>query len=213
MKMTIRKIFVLCITIASIFAVTSICKDIAYIRIVPLRIAAYVGVNLLNAVIAFAGMKLTKMPINIDFKNKKSYLIGIGIAAGLCLVVGIIPTLFGFDFAGSHMDFSWYVCIYNFLYYMLVIGPAEEFVFRVYIQEVATSFFSKHKWIGVVLTSLLFGFWHIINGTPTQVMFASAIGLVYGFAKYKIKDCGFVGASVAHGLYDYSLTLVRFFIA
>ena len=37
-------------------------------------------------------------------------------------------------------------------------------------------------------------------------------GIVFGFSKYKIKDCGYVGVSVGHGLYDFLNTLVRMFI-
>ena len=33
-----------------------------------------------------------------------------------------------------------------------------------------------------------------------------------GFAKYKIKDCGYMGVVFAHGLYDFLNTVVRMFI-
>ena len=41
---------------------------------------------------------------------------------------------------------------------------------------------------------------------------SSTFGLVFGFAKYKIKDCGYVGVSFGHGLYDFLNILVRMFI-
>ena len=50
------------------------------------------------------------------------------------------------------------------------------------------------------------------NGNVVQVLFTFCIGIVFGFSKYKIKDCGYVGVSVGHGLYDFLNTLVRMFI-
>jgi membrane protease YdiL (CAAX protease family) len=88
----------------------------------------------------------------------------------------------------------------------------EEFVFRVYLQDAFVSFFETHKWIGVVIASFLFGLWHIINGNVVQVFFTFGIGLVFGFAKYKLKDCGYIGVSFGHGLYDFLNILVRMFI-
>ena len=95
---------------------------------------------------------------------------------------------------------------------MLIIGPVEEFVFRVYLQDMFVSFFKKQKWIGVVVSSFLFGLWHMINGNVIQVLFTFGIGLVFGFAKYKIKDCGYIGVSFGHGLYDFLNTVVRMFV-
>lgn len=65
------------------------------------------------------------------------------------------------------------------------------------------SFFEKHKWLGVVFASFLFGLLYIINGNVVQALFTFGIGLVFGFAKHKIKDCGYVGVSVGHGSYDF----------
>ena len=110
------------------------------------------------------------------------------------------------------MDFSWTVLTYDFLFYMLIIGPVEEFVFREYLQDAFMNFFEKNKWLAVVIASFLFGLWHIINGSIIQVIFTFGIGLVFGFAKYKIKDCGYMGVAFAHGLYDFLNTVVRMFI-
>jgi len=139
-------------------------------------------------------------------------LIGFTIALVLSAVIAIIPALCGFSLVGEHTDFSWFNVIYEFLFCMLIIGPVEEFVFRVYLQETFVSFFEKHKWLGVVIAAFLFGLWHIINGNIIQVLFTFGIGLVLGFSKYKIKDCGYVGVAFGHGLYDFLNTLVRMFI-
>ena len=59
------------------------------------------------------------------------------------LCIAIIPALCGFSLVGEHTDFSWFTIIYDFLFYMLIIGPVEEFVFRVYLQDTFVSFFEK----------------------------------------------------------------------
>ena len=195
-----------------ICAVTFSARFIKYINITAFKIIAQVFINLLNGLIALIAMKLTDMKINIDLKNKRQYLIGAAIALVLIVVIAIVPAFCGFSLIGNHMDFSWTVLAHDFLFYMLIIGPVEEFVFREYLQDAFMNFFEKNKWLAVVIASFLFGLWHIINGNIIQVIFAFGIGLVFGFAKYKIKDCGYMGVAFAHGLYDLLNTVVRMFI-
>ena len=195
-----------------ICAVTFSARIIKYIDTRVFRIIAQVVLNLMNGLIAWIVMKLAGMKIDINLKNKNQYWIGVTIALILSVAIAIIPALCGFSLIGNHTDFSWFVLIYDLLFYMLIIGPVEEFVFRVYLQDTFVSFFEKHKWLGVVIASFLFGLWHIINGNIVQVMFTFGIGLVFGFAKFKINDCGYVGVSFGHGLYDFLNTLVRMFI-
>ena len=173
---------------------------------------AYVFLNLANGLIALIAMKLTDMKIEIDFRNKNQYLIGIAIALGLSVLIAVIPALCGFSLIGNHADFSWFILIYHFLFYLFIIGPVEELIFRVYLQDTFVSFFDRNKWKGVVIASFLFGLWHIINGSIFQVLFTFFIGLVFGFAKYKLKDCDYAGVALGHGLYDFLNTLVRMFI-
>ena len=66
--------------------------------------------------------------------------------------------------------------------------------------------------MGVLTASFLFGLWHVINGNIMQVLFTFGIGLVFGFAKYKIKDCKYPGLAFGHGLYYFINTLVRMFV-
>ena len=173
---------------------------------------AKVLLNLLNGAIAYISMKLMKMQIKINLKNKKQYLIGAGIALALSSAIAIIPALCGVSLVGNHMDFSWFSLVYDFLFCMLIIGPVEELIFRVYLQDGFISFFQHRKWFGVILTALLFGLWHLINGGIIQVLFTFGIGLAFGFAKYKIKECSYISVALGHGLYDFLITLVRMFI-
>lgn len=212
MKLTKKNIVILCCSLAMICAVTFSARLITYIGVPVFKIVFKVVLNLSNGLIAWIAMKLAGMKVSLDLKNKYQYRIGVMIALVLSVVIAIIPALCGFSLVGNHIDFSWFVLIYDLCFYLLIIGPVEEFVFRVYLQETFVSLFEEHKWLGVVIASFLFGLWHIINGNVAQVLFTFGIGLVFGFAKYKIKGCGYVGVAFAHGLYDFLNTIVRIFI-
>lgn len=212
MKITKRNISILCISLICIIGITFLAWFLKYISIPWIKIAVKVAINLLYGAVALKAMKLTGMEINIDFNNKRQYFIGAIIALALSMAIAVIPALCGFSLVGTHTDFSWFIIIHDFLFYLLIIGPVEEFIFRVYLQDAFVSFFEKRKWMGVVIASFLFGLWHIINGNIIQVLFASGIGLIFGFAKYKIKDCEYLGLALGHGLYNFLNTLVRMFI-
>lgn len=207
-----RNIIILCLSLVLFCSVTFGIRFINYIDITAIKIIAIVVLNLLNGLIAYISMKLMGMKADIDIKNIRQYLIGCILGIALSLVIAVIPAICGVSLVGKHMEFSWEMLIHDFLLYMLIIGPIEEVVFRVYLQDVFVNLFEKHKWIGVVIASFLFGLWHLINGNIFQVLFTFCIGLVFGFAKYKIKDCTYVSVAIGHGVYDFINTLVRMFI-
>ena len=72
---------------------------------------------------------------------------------------------------GGHANFSITSIIFYLFYFILVIGPVEELIFRVYLQDTFTSFFKKNKYIGVIITAFIFGMWHFINGSFISVIF------------------------------------------
>ena len=169
MERTKKNIMILCYSFAMICAVTFSARFIKYIDILALGITLQVLLNILNGIIAFVAMKQTKMTVEIDLRNKKQYIIGVGIAIALSIVIAVIPALCGVSLVGGHTDFSWFIIIYDLFFYMLIIGPVEEFIFRVYLQDVFVGFFNTRKWLGVIIAALLFGLLHIINGNIIQV--------------------------------------------
>lgn len=131
MKLTKKNIVILCCSLAMICAVTFITRFITYIGVPGLKIISKVILNLLNGLIAWIALKLAGMKVSLDLKNKYQYRTGVMIALVLSVVLAIIPALCGFSLVGNHIDFSWFILIYDLLFYMLIIGPVEEFVFRV----------------------------------------------------------------------------------
>ena len=177
-----------------------------------LSIAVNIGFNLLNAAVAFVAMKMTGMNLEKNFKDPKQYIIGIAVAAVLSLGIAFIPAMLGTSLVGGHQDFDLGLLIFYFFYYILVIGPVEEILFREYVQGTLIDIMPRNKWIGVIIASFIFGLWHIINGSLIQVLFTFGIGMVFGFVRYLCKPVKFPGISLCHGLYDFLNHVVRMFI-
>ena len=207
-----KKIIVLAITTLLIVGITFSAKLIGFVENNVVRIILKVLLNLSNGAVAFIAIKLTGIKIGIELKNFYQYLIGLGIALALSLFIAFIPAWCGQSLVGSHQEYHFAELLVNLLFFMLVIGPVEELIFRVYYQETFISFFSKNKWIGVLIASVLFGFWHLINGNMFQVLFTFMIGSVFGFAKYFIKQYKYLGLAFTHGLYDFLNVIVRMFV-
>lgn len=206
-----KRTCVLVIALLLITLFTFSARFISGISIFAVRITLNIMLNILMGVVALVAMKLTKIKTEFGFKNIKSYFIGIVIALVLTLVMGLIPIWCGTSLIGGHTDFVLWHFIFNFFYLLLIIGPVEELIFRVYIQETIELYFKKNKWIAVIIAAALFGIWHIINGALIQVIFTFIIGLVFGLCKYFIKSCKYVGVALGHGLYDfliYVLTII-----
>ena len=207
-----KKIIILVVTTTLIFVFTFLGGLNPFNDNLILRRLYSVSMNLLNGVTAFIAIKLTGVKIGIELKNFWQYLIGLGIALALSLFIAFIPAWCGHSLVGVHTNYDIGTLIYAFFFFLLVIGPVEELIFRVYYQETFISFFNKHKWIAVIIASAIFGLWHLINGSPLQVLFTFGIGLVFGFAKYFIKRFKYLGVSFAHGLYDFLNIIVTMFV-
>ena len=207
-----KKIIILVVTTILICAFTFLGGLNIYIDNLILKRLVVIFINLLNGATAFVAIKLTGVKIGIELKNFWQYLIGLGVALTLSLFIAFIPAWCGHSLVGSHTNYDIGTLIYAFFFFLLVIGPVEELVFRVYYQETFMFFFNKHKWVGVIIASALFGIWHLINGSLLQVLFTFGIGLVFGFAKYFIKRFKYLGVSFAHGLYDFLNIIVTMFV-
>ena len=207
-----KKIIILVVTTILIFVFTFLGGLNPFNDNLILRRLYSVSMNLLNGVTAFIAIKLTGVKIGIELKNFWQYLIGLGIALTLSLFIAFIPAWCGHSLVGVHTKYDLGTLLFAIFFYFLVIGPVEELIFRVYYQETFISFFNKHKWIAVIIASAIFGLWHLINGSPLQVLFTFGIGLVFGFAKYFIKRFKYLGVSFAHGLYDFLNVIVTMFV-
>lgn len=210
---TYKKYIVLSIEILIIVGLTFSSWLIPYISILSLRLIVRIILNLLIGLSGYIAIKMSNIEIDFEWKKYKQFIIGALIAFGLSIIIAWIPALCGFSLVGNHMDFVWWEFFYNLFFYLLIVGPVEELVFRVYFQKTFVNMFSKNRWIGVIIASALFGLWHLINGSILQVLFTFGIGLVFGLTKEYIKDLHYPGIALSHGLYDFLNYIVTLTIA
>ena len=182
---------------------------ISSIGITWVRLALVALLNLVIGISGFAAAGISNIDVDFEWRSWKQYLIGIGICLLLSLAIAWLPAMFGCSLVGTHEDLVGWKFAYNLFNYILIIGPAEEMVFRIYFEKSLIALFDGRRWAGIIASSALFGFWHLINGSWVQVAFTFAIGCVFGFAKEYIKDFHYPGIALCHGLYDFLNYIVR----
>ena len=93
-----------------------------------------------------------------------------------------------------------YVVVYS--RYILVVGPAEELIYRVAIMGQIEQLLEKNKWIAPLLANTLFALSHLFQHDWLNVALAFVVGGVYTICFYKWKRCGYIMVSVMHGMFD-----------
>lgn len=144
------------------------------------------------------------------FKDKMLIQIGIGVAIALAMsvVFTLVPHLAGFGQffdTGNRYEYLWQY-IFEFTYCILSVGFVEEFVFRGFIfgklQKIC-----RNNVLPVVISSALFGLFHIFNGNIFQVLMTAGIGALFCLCRLKIKNCSTLSLVIAHGVYDALITV------
>ena len=169
---------------------------------------------ILSLSVAMLGMKLTGMDIKASFRFKgvKQYIFGVASGLFLLFVIAVVPSFFGASLIGLHYNYSIETYIFQFFYYFIFVGPVEEFIFRVYVQETLTDILPKAKWLAPIISAVIFGLRHTICGTWYQACFATGIGIFWGLCKHFSKNCTYISTWISHGLYDFGLLLAIQFI-
>jgi CAAX protease family protein len=136
------------------------------------------------------------------------------IAAIVLIAVSAGETVASPPSAGFHIP-ALPTLIAELVFLAIVVGPTEELLFRGLIQTGLRA--SLGRW-GIVIGALAFGFFHLINlasqplgTTALQVFTAFVIGLVFGVLYDRTRNL--VGASLAHGVADFSGTAIPLFFA
>ena len=205
-----KKFWILFVETLVIVGLTFLNRVLPSISIYSLRLSANVAILLLLGASALVAIKLSGIKIDCKWGQTKQFAIGAGVALALSLLLAWIPALCHFSLVGAHVDFVLWRLFYNLFYYFLLVGPVEELIFRVYYQK-ALGGMTKCRWAGVLLSAVLFGLWHLINGSWVQVAFTFGIGVVFGMLKEYVKEMHYPGIAFSHGLYDflnYVVTLV-----
>lgn len=139
----------------------------------------------------------------------KQIIIGIVIAFSMSIFFTLIPILiFGKEntYSGYNYKYIWQY-LYQLVYLIVGVALIEEFIFRGYLLNIIKKI-SKNAIIPIIITSILFGVFHIFNGNIVQVIVTSFIGLTLVICKEKIKKCSLLSLIIAHGLYDWLIVLL-----
>lgn len=140
----------------------------------------------------------------------RQVFIGILIALLMSAMLTMLPILLGYrDLVGSTSYTKAWQFTYEFIYRILGVALVEELIFRGYIfyklLEIKNS-----KAFAIIISSLLFGLFHIFSGNLLQVLITAIIGLLYCIFREKIKGCTLLSLIIAHGIYD---ALIVLFVA
>lgn len=210
-----QSIIVFCVSIILIVGLTFLMWAIKLANIYAVRYCLVLLLIAAYTAVAIVAMKLTGQIKELLPTKKRLWLqilIGIGIAAALCFLFGILPIMCGTSLIGSHSDMSVDKILLVAMQDILFVGVGEEIVFRGYIQNQFTVWLKRCKWLAPLIAAVIFGLWHLINGNIIQMLFTTLIGCVFGYCKYFIKDCTLLSVIIAHGLYDFSLVLLTCFM-
>jgi len=141
-------------------------------------------------------------------KILKQVLIGVVIGCIMSIFITLIPILiFGKENTYSSYNFKYiWQYLYQFIYLLVGVALTEEFIFRGYLLKNIKDI-CKNSIVPIIITSFLFGLFHIFNGNIVQVMMTSFIGAIFVICREKIKDCSLLSLIIAHGLYDWLIVL------
>lgn len=140
-------------------------------------------------------------------KILRQILIGLLIAIAMCLIFTVIPILLGQQDMVSDKRYSqaWQFA-FEFAYAIFGVAIAEEFFFRGYLFKKLLDF-KDSKLLAILVSSLVFGLFHVFRGGLIQVLGTSIIAVIYCLCREKIKHCTLLSLIIAHGVYDALIVL------
>jgi membrane protease YdiL (CAAX protease family) len=185
---------------------------------IPIKILFELSPYILMVGLVIVVCILKKRPISNELGiNKSHFKKQLLIAVIIFLVTSfiiIIPLLSGVD-KNNIFGFkprNMMILLYSIVKNMIFVGMGEELVWRGYFYQRLIKLTGSGIW-AVVLSSILFGVWHYpIGQNILQVLVVTCIGLIYGFARLKVKNCSVLATGIAHGLHDTLNTVLGYFL-
>ena len=137
----------------------------------------------------------------------KQIVSGVLLALAMSAILTVLPILLGFkDMVGSASFKHLWQFVFEFSYTILGVALAEELVFRGYLFHKLLEI-QNSRWFAIIVSSVLFGLFHIFSGNLIQVFMTAMIGFIYCLYREKVKDCTLLTLIIAHGLYDGMIVL------
>ena len=142
----------------------------------------------------------------------KQIVTGIVLALIMSLLLTVIPILLGFEeMVSSNQYTRLWQFLYGFGYTIIGVALVEELIFRGYIFHKLLQL-KDNKVFAILLSSGLFGLFHIFNGNLIQVLLTTIIGIIYCILREKIPSCTTLSLIVLHGVYDALITVWVFLL-
>ena len=201
----------ICGTFVAVFGLFMFNQHLLMSFSLPLRMILMIATQWLLLLVPMILMIVNKEKLSsIGFKKEGIPLqIGIGVllAVSMSLILTLLPIILGFkDMVGSTSYTEAWKLIYQFIYAIFGVALAEELVFRGYIFRKLLEI-KNSKWFAIIISSLLFGLFHIFNGNIIQVFITAFLGFLFCIFREKIKGCTLVSLIIAHGVYDAMIIL------
>lgn len=141
-----------------------------------------------------------KTPGDIGFSKVKilrQIVIGVILGVLLAVIVYAVPALI----SGKSMELSQtHFKISGLIYYTFGVAVSEEILFRGYIYQKLLDIRDSNGF-AMIVSSVIFGGFHIMGGNVSQMIFAAFFGFVLCFAKYKLQYGTLLSCIFAHGIY------------
>jgi len=146
---------------------------------------------------------------DIGFTREKmgfQILLGVVVAMGSLFIFIILPALFGFKmgYIGSLNPLN---IVFNLVYMLLAVALVEEIIFRGHLFKKLFDI-SGSKWFAIIVSSALFGLFHIFNWNPWQIIFTTLIGFYFCICREKMKHCTLLSLIIGHALHNTILPII-----
>lgn len=127
----------------------------------------------------------------------KQIIWGLLVGAFLISIVFIIPDLIsGKPVIREEIQIN----IGGVIYYIIGVAAAEEILFRGYILK-ELEYINKSKVFCAVISSVVFGLFHIFNKDLHQMITAVFFGMIVCAFKQNVKWCTLLSVIIAHGVH------------
>lgn len=159
-------------------------RNILMLLPLPARMAASVIAYWLIALVPIILMTVNKEKLSeygfTAEKLGKQIIVGVLIGAAMSIVLTVVPHLLGFgEYVSSGKNYTrlWQF-IYEFIYCIFAVSFAEEFVFRGFVYKKILDIGGKET-AAVIVSSVLFGLFHIFGGSIIQMIMTAFIGVFF----------------------------------
>lgn len=136
---------------------------------------------------------------------------GLVLGAGVSVVFTLMPRFLGLGHlvgSGNGYRKLWQF-VYELLYQVAAVALVEEFLFRGFLYH-RLRLLLRREWAAVLVSSVLFGLLHFGGGDPVHMASTAVLGILFCLFRNKLRHCTLLSLVLAHGLYNWLISLWSF---